>query len=121
MKNDLHPKDYRLVVFKDETADFAFLTRSTAQSAETVVWEDGNTYPLIKIHISSASHPFYTGQEKLIDIEGRVDRFKARQAAASTRRSEVAGKAKKVATQKAKKAASVEEKSETTKKAPAKS
>ena len=115
MKTDLHPKDYRLVVFQDETADFAFLTRSTAQSSETIAWEDGNTYPLVKIHISSASHPFYTGQEKLIDIEGRVDRFKARQEAATTRRAQVASKAKKVATQKAKKVASAEKKSETSK------
>ena len=115
MKTDLHPKDYRFVVFQDETADFAFLTRSTAQSSETVKWEDGNEYPLVKIHISSASHPFYTGQEKLIDIEGRVDRFKARQEAASSRRAQVASKAKKVATQKAKKVTSAEKKSETSK------
>jgi large subunit ribosomal protein L31 len=63
-----------------------FLTRSTVAAEETIKWEDGNEYPLISVHISSASHPFFTGQEKLVDIEGRVDRFKARQAAAVKKR-----------------------------------
>ena len=82
MKKDLHPADYRPVVFQDLNNGFSFLTRSTAASEETVKWEDGNEYPLVKVHISSASHPFFTGQEKLVDVEGRVDRFKARQQAA---------------------------------------
>ncbi len=95
MKSNLHPTSYRPVVFKDETADFAFLTQSTAQSKETIKWEDGNEYPLIKMHISSASHPFFTGEEKIIDTEGRVDRFKARFAAAEARKDALASKAKK--------------------------
>lgn len=85
MKKDLHPKNYRPVVFQDLNNDWSFLTRSTATSEETIKWEDGNEYPLIKVHISSASHPFFTGQEKLVDIEGRVDKFKARQEAAKSR------------------------------------
>jgi large subunit ribosomal protein L31 len=97
MKTQLHPKDYRYVVFQDEQADFAFLTRSTASSSETVKWEDGKEYPLIKTHISSASHPFFTGEEKIIDTEGRVDRFKARFAAAESRKEALASKAKKAA------------------------
>ena len=95
MKSSLHPQDYRPVVFSDEVAGFAFLTRSTAQTKETITWEDGNTYPLVKVHISSASHPFFTGEEKIIDTEGRVDRFKARQAAAKARREALVNKAKK--------------------------
>lgn len=86
MKKALHPTNYRLVVFKDLNNDTMFLTRSTVESEETVKWEDGNEYPLVSIHISSASHPFYTGQEKMIDIEGRVDKFKARQEAAAKKR-----------------------------------
>lgn len=95
MKSSIHPQDYRLVVFSDEQAGFAFLTRSTAQSTETIKWKDGQTYPLIKVHISSKSHPFFTGEEKIIDTEGRVDRFKARQAAAKARRKALVNKAKK--------------------------
>lgn len=104
MKKDIHPSNYQFVVFQDDAAGFAFLTHSTATSDETIKWEDGNTYPLVKIHISSASHPFYTGQEKLMDIEGRVDRFKARQAAAAERaaaRGSKAAKAQKAAEKKA--------------------
>lgn len=105
MKNKIHPTDYRPVVFSDETANFAFLTQSTAQSTETIKWEDGNEYPLVKVHISSASHPFFTGEEKIIDTEGRVDRFKARFAAAEARKSALANKAVKSKAEKAKKAA----------------
>jgi len=104
MKTNLHPSDYRPVVFSDETAGFAFLTQSTAQTNETIKWEDGNEYPLVKLHISSASHPFFTGEEKIIDTEGRVDRFKNRAAAAVARKTELANKAKKNAANKAKKA-----------------
>lgn len=85
MKKDLHPATYRPVVFQDLSNGWSFLTRSTAASDETTKWEDGNEYPLIKVHISSTSHPFFTGQEKLLDIEGRVDKFKARQEAAKAR------------------------------------
>lgn len=109
MKSSIHPQDYRLVVFSDEQAGFAFLTRSTAQTTETIKWKDGKTYPLVKVHISSASHPFFTGEEKIIDTEGRVDRFKARQAAAEARRSQLANKAKKANARKAAKAASDEQ------------
>jgi|LSQX01.1.fsa_nt_gb large subunit ribosomal protein L31 len=103
MKSSIHPQDYRLVVFSDEVAGFSFLTRSTAQTKETIKWEDGNEYPLVKVHISSASHPFFTGEEKIIDTEGRVDRFKARFAAAEARKKDLANKAKKAAAAKARK------------------
>ena len=86
MKKDLHPDNYRLVVFEDLNNGSRFLTRSTVAAEETIKWEDGNEYPLVKVHISSASHPFFTGQEKLVDIEGRVDRFKARAEAAKAAR-----------------------------------
>lgn len=106
MKTNLHPSDYRPVVYSDDTAGFAFLTQSTAQTSDTITWEDGNEYPLVKLHISSASHPFFTGEEKIIDTEGRVDRFKNRAAAAELRKVELANKAKKNAANKAKKTAS---------------
>ena len=104
MKKNLHPTEYRPVVFSDEVAGFAFLTRSTADSKETIKWEDGNEYPLVKMHISSASHPFFTGEEKIIDTEGRVDRFKRAQEMAAARKEALANKAKKQAAEKAKKA-----------------
>jgi len=77
MKADIHPK-YREVVFQDLSSDFAFLTRSTISSKETVKWEDGKEYPVVKVEVTSASHPFYTGQHKVLDSGGRVDRFKKR-------------------------------------------
>lgn len=77
MKKGIHP-EYRLVVFKDVAADFAFLTRSTAKSKETILWEDGKEYPLIKLEISSKSHPFFTGKQKFVDTARRVDKFMAR-------------------------------------------
>jgi large subunit ribosomal protein L31 len=80
MKAGIHP-EYREVVFQDVTSDFRFLTRSTLSSKESVKWQDGNEYPLIKIDISSASHPFYTGQSKIMDTSGRIDKFKKRYAA----------------------------------------
>ena len=86
MKKDIHPNNYRLVVFKDLNNNTTFLTRSTVASEETIKWEDGNEYPLVSVHISSASHPFFTGQEKLVDVEGRVDRFKAKAEAAKAAR-----------------------------------
>ena len=79
MKADIH-QTYKEVVFQDLSSDFAFLTRSTLSSKETVKWEDGNEYPLVKIDISSASHPFYTGKQKVMDTGGRVDRFRKRYA-----------------------------------------
>lgn len=106
MKSSIHPTTYRPVVFSDEAAGFAFLTQSTAETSDTVKWEDGNEYPLVKVHISSASHPFFTGEEKIIDTEGRVDRFKARAAAAEERKQALANKAKKAKTQAVKKTSS---------------
>ncbi len=76
MKKEIHPKDYRFVVFKDMSNNEMFLTKSTAPSNETVKFEDGNEYPLIKVEISNTSHPFYTGKSKLIDTAGRIDKFK---------------------------------------------
>ena len=106
MKSSIHPTTYRPVVFSDDQAGFAFLTQSTAATDETIKWEDGNEYPLVKVHISSASHPFFTGEEKIIDTEGRVDRFKARAAAAEARKQELANKAKKANAAAAKKSTS---------------
>lgn len=103
MKSNLHPTDYRPIVVKDPSADFAFLTQSTAKTTKTIKWEDGNEYPLLEVFISSASHPFYTGTETLIDTEGRVDRFAARQKAAQERKAALASKAKKAAVRATKK------------------
>jgi large subunit ribosomal protein L31 len=74
MKKDIHP-EYRYVVFSDESANFSILTRSTVKTRNTIVWEDGKEYPLYKMDLSSASHPFYTGKQKIVDSEGRVQRF----------------------------------------------
>ena len=94
MKKDLHPDNYRPVIFQDLNNKTTFLTKSTVKTDETIKL-DGVEYPLVKVHISSASHPFYTGQEKLLDIEGRVDKFKARQEAAKKRAEAMKNKAKK--------------------------
>ncbi len=77
MKKDIHPENYRKVVFKDMSNDEIFITRSTANTKETIEI-DGETYPLIKVEISSSSHPFYTGKAKLVDTAGRVDKFMSR-------------------------------------------
>jgi large subunit ribosomal protein L31 len=77
MKADIHP-DYRYVVFQDTSSGDKILTRSTVETGETVEWEDGNTYPLAKVEISAFTHPFYTGQMKIIDTAGRVERFERR-------------------------------------------
>ncbi|MFD1211354.1 type B 50S ribosomal protein L31 [Arthrobacter sp. GCM10027362] len=77
MKSDIHPA-YNPVVFRDLASGVSFLTRSTASSNKTVEWEDGNTYPLIEVEISSESHPFYTGKQRIMDSAGRVERFNAR-------------------------------------------
>jgi len=78
MKQDIHPKGYRFVVFKDMSNNETFLSKSTAQSRETIKWEDGNEYPLIKLEISNTSHPFFTGKNVLVDTAGRIDKFKKR-------------------------------------------
>lgn len=77
MKSDIHP-EYRYVVFQDMSAGTSFMTRSTISTTETVTWEDGNEYPLAKVEISSESHPFFTGQMKIVDTAGRVERFEKR-------------------------------------------
>lgn len=99
MKKDLHPKNYRPVVFQDLNDSTTVLTRSTVEAEETITL-DGIEYPLVKVHISSSSHPFFTGEERIVDIEGRVDKFKARaEAAAKAKAAKVAKtpKAKKQA------------------------
>ena len=77
MKKDLHP-EYKEVVFLDTSSNFKFLTKSTMKSSETIKWEDGNEYPLVKIEVSSASHPFYTGKKLFVDTAGRVEKFNRR-------------------------------------------
>jgi large subunit ribosomal protein L31 len=103
MKKSIHPKEYKPVIFSDAAANFSFLTRSTAHSDETIKWTDGQSYPLIKIQISSASHPFYTGEEKVIDTEGRIDRFKSRTQKAATLKSTRGNKITKAAKESIKK------------------
>lgn len=85
MKKDLHPNNYRPVVFQDLNDNSTVITRSTVATEETIK-VDGVEYPLVKVHISSSSHPFFTGEERIVDVEGRVDKFKARQAAAAAAR-----------------------------------
>ena len=77
MKSDIHPK-YQAIVFNDLASGVKFLTRSTATSSKTIEWEDGNTYPVIDVEVSSESHPFYTGKQRIMDTAGRVERFNAR-------------------------------------------
>ncbi|AKQ44717.1 50S ribosomal protein L31 type B [Rufibacter radiotolerans] len=77
MKKDIHP-EYREVVFQDTSSDFKFVTRSTMNSNETITMEDGKTYPVVKVEVSSASHPFYTGKNLFVDTAGRIDKFKQR-------------------------------------------
>lgn len=77
MKTDIHP-DYAAVVFRDLASGVAFLTRSTVSSAKTIEWEDGNSYPVIDVEISSESHPFYTGKQRIMDSAGRVEKFNSR-------------------------------------------
>lgn len=75
MKEGIHPKDYRMVVFKDFSCEYAFMTRSCAKTKDTITWEDGKEYPLVRIEISNASHPFYTGKMKFVDSAGRIEKF----------------------------------------------
>lgn len=101
MKKDLHPTNYRPVVFQDLNDNSTIITRSTAEAEETITI-DGADYPLVKVHISSSSHPFFTGEERIVDVEGRVDKFKARQEAAkAAREARAAAKPKAKKTQKA--------------------
>ena len=78
MKKDIHPENYRLVVFKDMSNDYSFVSKSCAPTSETMKWKDGNEYPLIKLEISHKSHPFFTGKMQLVDTAGRIDKFKTR-------------------------------------------
>ena len=78
MKQGIHPEAYRFVVFKDMSNNTSFLGKSTANTKETIKWEDGNEYPVIKLEISNTSHPFYTGKNMLVDTAGRIDKFKKR-------------------------------------------
>src|SRR6478735_5112918 len=108
MKKSLHPENYRLVVFEDLNNGAGIITRSTVASDEATKWDDGKEYPLVKVHITSFSHPFYTGEERVLDLEGRVDKFKARAAAGAAskdKRAAAAQKAKRRAEAKTAKAA----------------
>jgi large subunit ribosomal protein L31 len=116
MKKAIHPDNYQLTVFEDLNNGFRFLTRSTAATSETTKWEDGNEYPLLKVHITSASHPFFTGEERVLDIEGRVDKFKTRAAAGAAAKDKRAAAAKKAAARQAAKVEKAEAKAENVKK-----
>ena len=95
MKKSFHPKNYRLVAFQDLNDNTVYITRSTVSTNEEIEFQ-GSTYPLIKIHISSSSHPFFTGEERVLDIEGRVDKFKAKASIAlKAKESRMASAAKK--------------------------
>ncbi len=104
MKQSLHPDNYRLVVFEDLNNGHRLLTRSTVATEEKTKWDDGSEYPLVKVHITSTSHPFFTGEERILDIEGRVDKFKARAAAGAAAKDKRIAAAKKQATRAAAKA-----------------
>ncbi|HSW85119.1 MAG TPA: type B 50S ribosomal protein L31 [Candidatus Saccharimonadales bacterium] len=117
MKKSLHPDDYRAVVFEDLNNGWRFLTRSTAATDEKTKWEDGQEYPLVKVHITSASHPFFTGEERILDIEGRVDKFKARAAAGEASKKKRAAAAQKASKREAAKVEKAEAKAENTKSA----
>jgi large subunit ribosomal protein L31 len=80
MKQGIHPSNYRFIVFKDMSNGTSFLSKSTANTKETIVWEDGKEYPVVKLEISNTSHPFYTGKNVLVDTAGRIDKFKKRYA-----------------------------------------
>lgn len=84
MKKGIHPENYRFVVFKDMSNDYSFLTKSAADTKDTITWTDGKEYPLVKLDISHMSHPFYTGKIKLVDTAGRVDKFRTRYAKKNT-------------------------------------
>lgn len=109
MKKDIHPQDYRLVVFQDLNNNTTYLTKSTVATDETIKL-DGTEYPLVKVHITGSSHPFYTGEERVLDIEGRVDKFKARAEAAKKAKEARMAAAKKSTERAEKKAAKKDEK-----------
>lgn len=115
MKKDIHPTNYRPVVFQDLNNGDTFITKSTV-AAEGTITLDGATYPLVKIHISRTSHPFFTGEERIVDIEGRVDKFKARAEAAKAAREQRMNAAKKQQAREAAKAEKAEAKKNPAKK-----
>ncbi len=115
MKKSIHPEDYQLMVYEDLNNGFRILTRSTAKTSDTTKWDDGKEYPLVKVHITSASHPFFTGEERILDIEGRVDKFKARAAAGAASKDKRAAAAAKAAKRSAAKVAKAEAKAENVK------
>ncbi len=115
MKKGLHPDNYRPIVIEDLNNGSRFLTRSTAATEETTKWEDGQEYPLLKVHITSASHPFFTGEERILDIEGRVDKFKARAAAGAKAKEKRAKAAQKASKRQAAKIEKAEAKAENSK------
>ncbi len=115
MKKGIHPDNYQLTVFEDINNGFRFLTRSTATTSETTKWDDGKDYPLLKVHITSASHPFFTGEERVLDIEGRVDKFKTRAAAGAAAKDKRAAAAQKAAKRTAAKVEKAETKAENNK------
>lgn len=88
MKKGIHPKEYRMVVYKDMSNNEMFMTKSCAQTKDTIVWEDGKEYPLIKVEISNTSHPFYTGKMQLVDTAGRIDKFKTKYSKHLTKKEE---------------------------------
>ena len=116
MKKDLHPSSYRPVVFQDLNNNQTYLTKSTVATDETIK-VDGVEYPLVKVHISSSSHPYFTGEERIVDIEGRVDKFKARAAAGAANKEKRAEAAKKLAKRAALKAEKAADKQVSTKEA----
>src|SRR5262249_10945123 len=112
MKKSLHPDNYRLVVFEDLNNGHRLLTRSPVASEETTKWDDVKEYPLVKVHITSVSHPFFTGEERILDIEGRVDKFKARAAAGAANKDKRAAAAAKESKRQAAKVAKAEAKAD---------
>jgi large subunit ribosomal protein L31 len=115
MKKAIHPENYRHVVFEDLNNGTRILTRSTVATDATTKWDDGIEYPYIKVHITSASHPFFTGEERILDIEGRVDKFKARAAAGAAAKDKRAAAAKKQSSREAAKIEKAETKAENNK------
>jgi large subunit ribosomal protein L31 len=114
MKKDIHPANYRPVVFQDLNNNTTYLTRSTVATDDTIKL-DGVEYPLVKVHITSSSHPYFTGEERILDIEGRVDKFKARAAAGQAAKDKRAAAAKKTSARKTAKEVKNEEKADTKK------
>jgi large subunit ribosomal protein L31 len=109
MKKDLHPKNYRPVVFQDLNNNQTYITKSTVTTDDTIK-VDGVEYPLVKVHISSSTHPFFTGEERVLDMEGRVDKFKARAKAAEAAREKRVAAAKKQSARKTARADKADEK-----------